>query len=926
LGQANATALHPKEKIAYLADGTGGLHVIDISDQSRPREIYRLPGVNPALHLAVKGNRLYVALGVAGLWMFDITNPRLPVKVSEIGVGVTGGLPGSATWLGVYEDYILVACKGVGLASVWVQAGSKLLLADTNSSHRDVRRFLIQGNRLFAGAGSDGMVIYSLERPGRIEVVTTQPTSGTAEYAYPVGPYAFVALGDQGIQIFMIENETRPIPVGASMTPGPVVMLQATGPNAEEDGESPAGYPLITAEGLKGIRFYRVSKELLLYQSGVYETPGTAYFWEIFNLVVTRINKLINQTQQLLTRLGLDFINFVIDWVQGKIESIIIATIKRLGTDPWPRTGVSPKAAWTLQRVLFFDWLVLGWFGLLFWAAFVAQFALPVQGYNERRQAMRRLWAFIRGRHGTMTRVYDGQIKRPVDDSERSGPGVALVDVVSAAVLEKRLHGRSTLGELRASLRGATDPPSDAPFGIRRQNGSWVAIPPERVEGRKLVFTDTGGGRRGPGYDEVVAHGVDLRNQFRIFGQEVLAHTRNGIELRSLIFCVFSVGQKPDTLLVTYQDGIQKAEFIRVVYLEDVLYTKISPKGYRRAVKRYRVKEALTDELDLEDKQEIHAYVQSCKRHLAKGGSLSSLPIWQGQEEVAPGQPFVLDRERVFAAAASRADDKSVDDQPAWHELPVRTAVEVYRNLLAAQDYDNLYRPTEEKEYPMREFKINIGRRVRNLGLINFQYIERLDNLPLKKGDELNGPPDLRSSGVAREDGNLRCFPVRPLTYPKVLRARGIKVIAASSSEMRPTKEDVRLRFMEVWRARWQREAELSRAEYERKAQRIHNLAWVEAQREMVGILTRIFASGEPGPEAMALRVFQALEKVAADPLTRQFLPAETIYMLNTLQNVLLPPSSAHPGNPMGTTGPTPPAPMLHPPGGPVAGDKEPGV
>ena len=47
MGQAYATALHPTEKLAYLADGTGGLHVVDIADPGRPREILRLPDFAP---------------------------------------------------------------------------------------------------------------------------------------------------------------------------------------------------------------------------------------------------------------------------------------------------------------------------------------------------------------------------------------------------------------------------------------------------------------------------------------------------------------------------------------------------------------------------------------------------------------------------------------------------------------------------------------------------------------------------------------------------------------------------------------------------------------------------------------------------------------------------------------------------------------
>lgn len=938
-GEAFAVALHPTEKVAYLADGSGGLQVINIADPARPSRITQLPTASSALHLALKDKRLYLALGDAGLWVMDISNPRAPFKLGELKAGVPGGLPGAATWLGVYDDYVIVANRGAGLSSVLVQDGRNPQLVGTNTQHLDVRRFVIRKNRLYAGAGADGMVIYNLDRPSRVEEIKTQPTVGPAEYVYPEGSYAFVAMAAQGIQVFLIENETRPIPVGASLTPNQAVMLQAISLEPEEGDNTPVGYFLFAAEGSNGLRFYHIKKDLLLFQSSVYETPGTAYFWEVFNFIVTRINGLVNQTRDLLKALGLGFLDPAIKWVQGKFNALIKSVVRRLGTDPWPLTGASPKAGWTLGRVLFFDWLVLGWFGMLFWAAFVAQFVLPVQGLNERDLARRRLWAFIRRKHGTMTRVYDGQVRRPPDDAEWSGPGVALVDVVSAVVLEKRIHSRSTLSELRHTLFGGKDPPPDAPFGTRREEWGnlwnlwgplrqrinrrldepipqgwqrsdldWqfhtvfgemqrrAPVAPERVEGRRLVFTQTGGGRHGPGFDEVVAHSVDLRKQFRISGQEVLAHTRNGIELRSLVFCLFTLGEKPETLQVTYLEGRQRWENIRVVYWDEVLSTEVRKNGKRQTTKRYVVKE-LIDELDPEDKQEIHSYVQACKRILAQGAGLEDCPPLplQPQEEIATGQPFLLDRDRVFAAAASRADDRSVDNQPAWHELPVRTAIEVYRNLLLREDYDNLYSPTNEKIYPMKSFKTDLSRRVRNLGLINFQYIERKDCEPLQAKNELDGPPDLKHSGAGGSYTVSTWYPARPLTYPKALRARGIKVITAGSTEMRPVDEEVRRRFLETWRARWLRDAEQTRTDYEMQAQRIRTQARIQAQRDMIDILTRIFASGQYSREAMALRVFQALEGVAADPLTRQFLPEETIYMLRTLEQWLLPEAHVDP-------------------------------
>jgi hypothetical protein len=78
------------------------------------------------------------------------------------------------------------------------------------------------------------------------------------------------------------------------------------------------------------------------------------------------------------------------------------------------------------------------------------------------------------------------------------------------------------------------------------------------------------------------------------------------------------------------------------------------------------------------------------------------------------------------------------------------------------------------------------------------------------------------------------------------------------------------------------------RTEYQIQVMRIRSHARAEAQLDMVTSLSAILDAGAQSKEAVALRVFQALEATAADPLTRQLLPGETINMLQMLHNWLV--------------------------------------
>jgi hypothetical protein len=56
----------------------------------------------------------------------------------------------------------------------------------------------------------------------------------------------------------------------------------------------------------------------------------------------------------------------------------------------------------------------------------------------------------------------------------------------------------------------------------------------------------------------------------------------------------------------------------------------------------------------------------------------------------------------------------------------------------------------------------------------------------------------------------------------------------------------------------------------------------------MVYTLSQILEGKTYSQEAMAMRVFQALETAAADPATRRMIPRDTINLLRTLRQLLL--------------------------------------
>jgi hypothetical protein len=374
------------------------------------------------------------------------------------------------------------------------------------------------------------------------------------------------------------------------------------------------------------------------------------------------------------------------------------------------------------------------------------------------------------------------------------------------------------------------------------------------VEGAGLVFTGTQVHLVRQRYEERVRGFVDLRPQFRL-NSEVHGYTRDGIEVVTNVFAVFSIGELPEILRVTYV-GEEIAENLRVVQLN----AEKDPQNPRR---RIQLVSSLVDELDPDDKQEIHAYLSNC--------SGMARPLRQVRRQ-SRNSPFVLDPERAFKAVVSEAIDEPQNTTIGWNELPVMAATEVFRNLLARNAYDQLYQPlsNDPSVYPIQNLQANVSAQVRNLGVLAVQYVRSKNRQPLQEGQRW-------------VENELVLLPAIELRNTKLLRDRGIRVRLAGFTELVPN-DEVRRQFLENWASRQQSEAEIILADHELQAMRIRNRARAMAQRDMVFTFSQILNTGKLSQEALTLRIFQELENLATDPGTRQLLPGETLEMLRALR------------------------------------------
>ena len=479
----------------------------------------------------------------------------------------------------------------------------------------------------------------------------------------------------------------------------------------------------------------------------------------------------------------------------------------------------------------------------------VAQFALPIQEPKDRWPAFWRLLYYRFKRHGAALFVKEGRRIARQKEDESYLPGVVLVDLNSAIVIKRQKDNRmQPFDNSRNEPAGWKVP---LPAFLEKMDSSQPSTdtPVSRAEGPGLVFTE---------YGETIYGEIDLRKQIRV-EPGVQAYTRDGIKVRANVIAVFTLGEAPETLYVTYL-GERKAENLRAIQIGERTVSEVPLKKQKFIQDFYP--------LDPKDAQEIHQAFQ-------RGDLRSDSTITETESKAVDtfNPPYQFDPERVSSAVYASSYDAEEIDIESWTDLPTKVATEMFRNEIALYTYDHLYKLEDEKEYPLMEYKADFARRMRYQGVMSYRLV-------LGK----HRPPEI---GMAWDEASLLMLSARELVGYKLLRDYGIKVIHAGYTELVP-EDRIRQKRLENWMAGWEKEIEITKAENELRAIRIKNNARAQAQSEMASSLSSLYRSAEASPQAMALRVFQALETAATDPVTSQLLPKDVITMIQNLQRWLI--------------------------------------
>lgn len=484
----------------------------------------------------------------------------------------------------------------------------------------------------------------------------------------------------------------------------------------------------------------------------------------------------------------------------------------------------------------------------LFFSLFnISQLALPVRTWDERKKAFGRILLFALRRHGPAVFVREGKIVASQKEMRNTQPGVALVDLTSAIVLEqqkntwawegkeKQQQKTSFLGKRGRNLSQKTQ----KIIGRRRE---WI-----RVLGPGVVFTRKG---------ERIHSVIDMRKQVRSKG-DAQAFTRDGVELQNPVFVVFDLSGTPEVITVAYIGGVEKQNLYGVDVDEDNASVEITS--------HY--------ELDAADAEEIHQFSQH--------GIFPEMDTKNIDDS-----PFPFDQERVFQAAFANAHVS--ETSTSWDDLPLRVTLDFFQKEMKKYDFGDLYHVDSSSSSHLRTIKENFGRRVKFQGKLSYRFLSKVIHQEHKKNKWSVEPFFMEDVRRVLESRHFEFSPPQELNAEKVLRDRGIKVIAAGFPELRVKDsalgEKILATWKDTWKARWEKEIAVIESIHELEARREIDHARAQTQRELTYILSDLFQKTEHTKEALALRMFQALERNAANGGQ----PRDVLSMLQSLYRWLL--------------------------------------
>lgn len=240
--------------LAYVADGQGGLQIVDINNPDSTFVVGEYMSEKSIVGIAVRDTFAYLAVSHSqgGIKIINVAQPSEPVFIGEdnwyygynvvappndtMYVYVAGGYwfvvenvsnpqypsfvrrfstPGDIRGIYVVDSMVYLACEQMGLHILNLAKPNSEAIVGWVDTPSNARNIFVKENYAYITDGRAGLVIINVSDPENPEIVSIYDTPDYANNVFISGNYAYIADGDGGLQVIDISNPEEPVYYGS---------------------------------------------------------------------------------------------------------------------------------------------------------------------------------------------------------------------------------------------------------------------------------------------------------------------------------------------------------------------------------------------------------------------------------------------------------------------------------------------------------------------------------------------------------------------------------------------------------------------------------------------------------------------------------------------------------------------------------------
>lgn len=209
--------------IAYVARGTNGLDILNVSNGAAPLHIGGFDPEGVMTDLDYESGYVYAAGGAGGVHVIDVSNPFLPSVVLS-----------DRTWSDVTDVQVLSGCAAVSRpGGISILAGLTEARYFGSIAVTGLPEGFSAADGLACGAyGATGFRVFDVSNPSAPVLRASRPSGGQAHDVDLSGNYAYLANGSSGLTVVDLSSPTAPVVVTSLALPGEAHGIEIDGARA----------------------------------------------------------------------------------------------------------------------------------------------------------------------------------------------------------------------------------------------------------------------------------------------------------------------------------------------------------------------------------------------------------------------------------------------------------------------------------------------------------------------------------------------------------------------------------------------------------------------------------------------------------------------------------------------------------------------